>query len=38
MNELGALPVTIMPLRYCLGGLGTAEGAALLRAAIGGHT
>jgi iron complex transport system substrate-binding protein len=38
MTELGSLPITIMPLRNCLGGLGTAEGAALLRAAIGGRT
>jgi iron complex transport system substrate-binding protein len=35
---LGSLPVTVMPLRNCLGGLGTAQGAALLRAALGGRT
>jgi len=38
LAELGVLPVTVMPLRNCLGGLGTVKGAALLREAIGGHT
>jgi iron complex transport system substrate-binding protein len=38
MPELRALPVTIMPLRNCLGGLGTAEGATILRRFLGGRT
>ncbi len=38
MAELRSLPVTMMPLRQCLGGLGAIEGAALLRAALGGRT
>jgi iron complex transport system substrate-binding protein len=38
MESLRAVPVTVMPLRYSLGGLATGEAAALLRDAMSGGT
>jgi iron complex transport system substrate-binding protein len=36
MEGLRALPVTVMPLRFSLGGLSTGEAATVLRSALGG--
>lgn len=38
LAELRPLPVTVMPLRYSLGGLHIGDAAAVLRAALGGPT
>jgi hypothetical protein len=35
MAPLSALPVTVMPLRFSLGGLKTGEAATVLRSALG---